>query len=284
MKNREFDRWDISADYYQTEDYKLNNKIALEVSKKGCQEILKKYTHIQPSEIERVLKISSQLYNSLNGSGVDLGGGVGAVSSVVAKSNKVDSVICVEITDNSVTKCHPIVIPHILKDKHTKVKSVIGDFDNLNIDSRSLDFAIAWDSMHHSNDVVRTLSEVNRVLKDNGCLVIIDRGHNNSTTDTEIERMLNVEYSKEFLAENYLPKDKILTRRDNGEHEYRYDQWHDFFKSSNFEVKTSLVVKERHKMNLTSTNDANIEETFVEFELGAFERKKLIYVLKKCKK
>ncbi len=284
MNNRKFEYWDVDSSYFQSEDYKLNNKIALEISKQGYKEISKKYTHIKPSEITHVLKMSDQVYDALSGSGIDLGGGVGSVSSTVAKSESVDSIICLEITENCVTKCHPIVIPEILKDKHTKVKSVIGDFDNLKLQSHSLDFAIAWDSIHHSNNVVQTLSEVNRVLKDNGHLIIIDRGHDNSTSDTEIERMLNVIYTEEFLIENYLPKDKILTRRDNGEHEYKYEQWDDFFKSSGFEVEASLIVKEKHEKNLESINDANIEEKFVEFELGGFERKKIIYLLKKCKK
>ena len=282
--NREFERWTIESDYFQTEDYKLNNKIALEISKKGYNKISKTYSHISPNEIESVLKMSDQIYGALNGSGIDLGGGVGSVSSSVAKSESVESIICLEITENCVKECHPIVIPEILKDKHTKVKSVIGDFDNLKLPSCSLDFAIAWDSIHHSNNVVKTLLEVNRVLKDNGHLIIVDRGHNNSTSDAEIERMLNIRYSEEFLIENYLPRDKILTRKDNGEHEYKYDQWESFFKSSGFEVEASLILKEKHEKTLLSKNDANIEEKFVEFELGGFERKKIIYLLKKCKK
>jgi ubiquinone/menaquinone biosynthesis C-methylase UbiE len=283
-KNRTFEHWNIDSNYFQTEDYKLNNQIALKVSKKGYMAITKKFTHIESNAIIAVLKMSVQVYNALKGSGIDLGGGVGSVSSSVAISDNVESIICLEITENCVKECHPIVIPAILKDKHFKVESVIGDFDNIKLPSRSLDFAIAWDSIHHSNNVVKTLLEVNRVLKDNGHLIIVDRGHDNSTSDAEIERMLNVRYSEEFLIENYLPKDKVLTRRDNGEHEYKFEQWESFFKSSNFEVEASLILKEKHEKNLKSKNDANIQEKFVDFELGGFERKKIIYLLKKCKK
>ena len=197
-----------------------------------------------------MLKLSEQIYGAMTGAGIDLGGGVGTVSSCVAKSESVESVICLEITENTVKECHPIVILALLKDKHTKVKSVIGDFDNLKLPNHTLDFAIAWDSIHHSNDVVKTLSEVHRVLKHEGRMIIIDRGHNNSTSDAEIERMLNVTYPEEFLVSNYLPKDKSLTRRENGEHEYRYEQWEKFFISSGFEVEHSLIVKEKHTKTL----------------------------------
>ena len=115
MKNRKFEHWYVDSGYFQSEDYKLNNKIALEISKKGYREISQKYTHIKPSEIAYVLKMSDKVYDALSGSGIDLGGGVGSVSSAVAKSESVDSIICLEITENCVTKCHPIVIPEILK-------------------------------------------------------------------------------------------------------------------------------------------------------------------------
>ena len=32
--SREFERWNVDSDYLETEDYKLNNKLALEISKK----------------------------------------------------------------------------------------------------------------------------------------------------------------------------------------------------------------------------------------------------------
>jgi len=278
---REVIRWNIDNDYYLTEDYKLNNKIALKVHQQGYDAISKKYTHIKAHEIENFLKISNKVYGALKGSGIDLGGGVGSVSSVVAKSPLVKEVICLEITENCVTKCHPIVIPKILGKRSDKVKSVIGDFDNLEIENDSLDFAIAWDAIHHSNSVVDTLSEIRRVLRPGASFILIDRGHNNFTNDKEIERMLNVQYSKEFLIDNYLPENKILTRRDNGEHEYRYSEWEIFFRESGFKLESSLIVREKHEKNSKDKNDAGIEEVFVDYELGGFERQKIIYLLKK---
>ena len=47
--NREFERWPIENDYFQTEDYKLNNKIALKKSKKGYDVISKAYSLITPN-------------------------------------------------------------------------------------------------------------------------------------------------------------------------------------------------------------------------------------------
>jgi ubiquinone/menaquinone biosynthesis C-methylase UbiE len=278
---REVIRWNIDNDYYLTEDYKLNNKIALEVYQQGYDAISKKYTHIKAHEIEHFLKISNKVYGALKGTGIDLGGGVGSVSSVVAKSQLVETITCLEITENCVIKCHPIVISEILGSDKNKVKSVIGDFDNLEIEDNSLDFAIAWDAIHHSNDPIKTLSEIRRVLKPEGCFILIDRAHNNSTSDNEIERMLNVQYSEEFLKENYLPKGKKLTRRDNGEHEYRFFEWESFFNKSEFRLDESIVIKESHEKNNNTKNDVGIKEIFVDFELGGFERQKAVFLLRK---
>jgi len=173
------------------------------------------------------------------------------------------------------------VISSILGDLSGKVRSVIGDFNKLKLSDGELDFAIAWDAMHHSLDIVRTLKEVRRVLKDNGNVVVIDRAHDNATPDEEIERMLNVQYSKEFLRENFLPEDKVLARRDNGENEYRFREWGRYFEDAGFVIKHALIVKERHERNTGYQNDAGIDEKFVDYELGGFERRKVIYVLGK---
>ena len=80
-----------------------------------------------------------------------------------------------------------------------KVISVIGDFDNLQLDNNTLDFAISWDSMHHSINLSRTLLEVKRVLKPNGFFIVVDRGYDNATTDEEIAKLGNIQYDKDFL-------------------------------------------------------------------------------------
>ena len=42
--SREFERWNVDGDYLETEDYKLNNKLALEISKK-VYEISKSFAY-----------------------------------------------------------------------------------------------------------------------------------------------------------------------------------------------------------------------------------------------
>lgn len=219
----------------------------------------------------------------IHGVGIDLGGGVGCISATLAKDDNVEKIYCIEISEAAVKLCHPIVKKAILGNKANKVQSVIGDFDQLQLPDNSIDFAVSWDSMHHSQDLVKTFEECKRVLKPNGIFIIVDRAHNNSTPNSEIERMLNIVYDEEFLIKNHRPTDLILTRRENGEHEYRYFEWYDFFKKSGFQLLSNVIIKTLTDENQKLKNDANIPEIFVDYKLGAFGDRKIAFVLKSQK-
>jgi ubiquinone/menaquinone biosynthesis C-methylase UbiE len=276
-----FIKWKINKKIFELDDYNLNNNNAEKISKQSLKKIVKHYTHILPENIYSFFKMNRIIWNSFEGIGIDLGGGVGLVSSILAKKKKVIKIYCVEVVKNAVVKCQPIVKKKILKTDKEKVISVFGSFDNIELPNSSVDFCISWDSMHHSRNLNKTLKEANRVLKKNGKFIIVDRAHNNSTTDGEINRMLNVTYSKDFLKSNHLPTNKVLTRRMNGEKEYRFKDWKIFFKKAGFKILEEVVIKERHRKVLNKKNDDDIKEKIVNFELGGFERKKIIYLLHK---
>ena len=276
-----FIKWKFDKKIFKTEDYKLNNNIAEKISKKSFKKIVKQYTHITPENIQSFFKMNRIIWSSYKGIGVDLGGGVGLVSSIIAKKKEVNKIYCVEITNNAVVKCQPIIKRKILNISNEKVISVLGSFDNIELDESSVDFCVAWDAMHHSKNLNKTLKEARRVLKKNGKFIIVDRAHNNSTTEGEIRKMLNVIYSIDFLKSNHLPVNKILTRKMNGEREYRFKEWEIFFENSGFKILKRVLIKENHKKVLNKKNDAGIKEKIVNFELGGFEKKKIIYLLVK---
>ncbi len=280
LNNKEnFIFWKFDRKIFKSEDYQLNNRIAKINSKKSFSDICEKYTHITLKNMEKVLKIERKISESIKGVGVDLGGGIGLMSSIIAKRRQLKKIYCVDIVKNAVIHCQPIIKKKVLGNKSYKVSSVIGSFDQLNLKSGSVDFCIAWDAMHHSLNIIKTLKEANRVLKKGGKLIIIDRGHNDETPDNEIKRMRNVVYSKAFLKENYLPLNKKLTRKMNGEHEYRFYEWENFFRRSRFKILKKLIVKESGLKNIP--NKQKIPEKKVKFKIGGFERKKIIFLLQK---
>ena len=78
-------KWKIDKKILKTEDYKLNNNIAGRIAKKDFNLICKHYTHIKPKNIFSFLKMNREIWNSFKGIGLDVGGGVGLVSSIIAK-------------------------------------------------------------------------------------------------------------------------------------------------------------------------------------------------------
>lgn len=278
-----YEEWNRPEDLISSEEYTGNQLIARKSSEKGFSAIIDEYVYINPKNVENTFKIIPNFSEFLHGVGIDLGGGVGCISSTLAKQENVKKIYCVELVKEAVTMCQPIVKHEILKENEKKVISVVGNFDELNLENDSIDFAVSWDSMHHSKNLIHTLKECKRVLKENGFFIIIDRAHNNSTPDSEIKRMLNIQYNEEFLTKYYRSKDKILTRKENGENEYRFFEWEKNFKIAGFELINSLVIKTESNENRKLKNDVNLNEVFVDYDLGAFGNRKVIFILKSVK-
>ena len=88
---------------------------------------------------------------------------------------------------------------------------------------------------------------------------------------------------KEFLKKNYRKLDEKLTRKENGEHEYRFYEWKEFFQKTGFELVSSVIIKTKTEENLKLKNDDGIKEIFTEYELGAFGNRKIVFVLSPLK-
>ena len=272
--------WKRNTNLISGQEYVTNQLVAREASTKGFDAIIDEYVYINSENVNNTFNIIPKLSELIHGIGIDLGGGVGCISSTLAKRDSVDKIYCVELVEDAVKLCHNVVKQEILKNEKHKVVSVVGDYDNLELEDNSIDFAVSWDSMHHSTDPVKTFKECKRVLKKNCVFIIVDRAHNNSTPDSEIERMLNITYDEEFLTKYYRPKDTILTRRQNGEHEYRFFEWKKFFEESGFDLMDSVIIKTESDENRKLRNDNNLKEIFVDYELGAFGNRKVAFVLR----
>jgi ubiquinone/menaquinone biosynthesis C-methylase UbiE len=272
--------WERNQALISGQEYIGNQLIAKESSGKGYRAIIDEYVYIDSNDVEKTFDLIPKSRDLIQGIGIDLGGGVGCISSTLAKRENVEKIYCIEVVEDVVKLCQPIVKKQILGKKSDKMISVVGDFDKLNLNDNEIDFAVSWDSMHHSMNPVKTLKECKRVLKKNGIAIIVDRAHNNSTSESEIKRMLDIRYNEEFLIKNHRPKDLILTRKENGEHEYRYSEWAKFFHDSGFELLDSINVKTISDENKKLKNDANIKEIFVDYDLGAFGNRKVAFVLK----
>lgn len=274
-------KWKIGFDI-NNQEYIGNDLLAQKLSKKGYAALIKDYVYISPEDVKKTFLHIPLACESFQGKGVDLGSGVGCISSTIALKEAVKKIYSVELVESVVTLCQPIVINKILKpDQRKKVVSVIGDFDNLEIEDSSLNFAVSWFSMHHSVNPIKTFKEALRVLKPGGRFIFVDKIHNNNTPDDEIERMLNIVYGEEFLKSNFRPAGIKLTRRENGEHEYRFFEWEKFIKKSGFKLITEIIVKTDNPENRQIKNDNNLAEVFVNYDIGGFGNRAIGFVLEK---
>lgn len=279
MTNNNYQVWRKVAAPASANEFLVGKTLARELADKNYRDIALEYIFILPEDAERVFRLIPGASESIKGTGIDLGGGIACVSSLLAKKEEVEKIYCVEYTEELVKLCQPVMKQAILKNRQDKVISVVGDFNNLELPRASLDFAISWDSIHHSHNPVATLKECRRVLKSGGRLVIVDRAHNNSTPDKEIERMHNIVYDKSYLRKNYLDENMTLTRKDNGEHEWRFFEWEKFFLEAGFKLLKMIVLKTDTAENRGFKNDRNLEEIFTPFNLGGFGHRKVGFVL-----
>jgi ubiquinone/menaquinone biosynthesis C-methylase UbiE len=279
MENNQYQVWRKIQTPINDREFLVGRTMARELHQKDYHDIAVQYIFITPQDVEKTLKILPGAWESFTGAGIDLGGGIACVSSIIAKKKDVQSVHCVEYTEDLVKLCQPVFKKAILGEQAGKVISVVGDFNNLELDDNSLDFAVSWDSIHHSYEPIHTLRECHRVLKKGGKLVLVDRAHNNSTPDSEIQRMLAIVYDKEYLKKNYLDENMTLTRSDNGEHEWRYRELDHFFQESRFKLISRVSLKTDNHENRQLKNDVGDLEIFVPFNVGGFGHRKVGFVL-----
>ena len=91
--------------------------------------------------------------------------------------------------------------------------------------------------------------------------------------------MLSIVYDKEYLRKNYLDENMTLTRRDNGEHEWRYQEWDHYIAESGFNLLERVAIKTDTDDNRALKNDVGDVEIFVPFNIGGFRHRKVGFVL-----
>lgn len=183
--------------------------------------------------------VKLKIIPSLQGIGIELGAGLGILSCEIIRNNKnVTGIYAVEACKPYAEQGIGLTSKHILNNDFNKVIPCYGTFNDIPIKDGSIDFIIQIESLHHADNLNSPIQESYRVLKEGGYFISIDRAWIDSINDLTIEKMLNHEYEIKWLEQKGFNADTIVTRRDNGEHEYRDCEWKKVFHDAGF---TNLV-------------------------------------------
>ena len=234
--------WRMDNGFKELAEQDYRTKFALSLKDKDCLTILRALTFdgaspaVTIADIEELFDFIERkvLGKKMAGIGCEVGAGAAVFSAILAKRSDVSQMYAVEVCAPLVTELMPQVVLAIAGLHVEKVVGCIGDFNRLEIPDGSLDFIFDFFSLHHSADIGVTLLECRRVLRRGGMLIALDKARPDSMTDADHARMLNKEYDDTYKKQFGIPLTQRLSRRDNGEHEYRLKDWHIAFISGGF--------------------------------------------------
>lgn len=220
--------WQVPQALLESEAVENRNAFARHFEAAPLAQILETYTKLDPRRARRLIAAGERavLPRPLAGVGLELGAGTALLSSALAARPEIERVYAVEVVPEMVERIQQRVVDALLPEAaRAKVCRTRGSFDHLELPDQSADFVLELASWHHSDDLERSIAETARVLKKGGVVLAFDRIQPDAMTDQEVDALLDRVYGRDFLEKMGYPPGIRLTRRMNGEHEYRRREW-----------------------------------------------------------
>lgn len=123
--------------------------------------------------LKRVMLEASLIGRTVRGTGLDLGAGVLWAEPLLFRyAPAVEFIYCVEYSPHRLLELGPKVLRHygVTPDQ---VRLCLGSFENLKLEDASVDFVFMSASLHHADNPRGLLSEVARVLRPDGVVLMI---------------------------------------------------------------------------------------------------------------
>lgn len=234
--------WGISPELKKEAEEHYRTKFAISLKDRDPLTIIREITfdgvapNIEIKDIENLFNFveSRLLKGRIKGVGLEVGSGPATFSSVLAKRDSVEKMYAVEVCQPIVELLMSKVTDYVLDGKSDKVISVVGSFDNMELPDKSVDFVFDFFSLHHSNNLERTLKECHRVLKKEGFIFCFDKARPDYFTSDDLNELLDAEYNYDFKKQMRMPLNQRFTRRMNDEKEYRLKDWRQAFVQAGF--------------------------------------------------
>lgn len=238
----DIEHWKIDPSLKQELDSHYKTKYSLSLSNRHPMDIAKALTFdglansVTTEELTKFLKDLNVkfLNNGIKGVGLEIGSGPGTFVATLAMMPHVTRVYGIEACEAIVEKLMTKVVTHITDGDTDNIVGAVADFNHLELPDASVDFVFDFFSLHHSTTPEITLKELSRVLKSGGVLFCIDKARADSMSKSELESLLDIEYTAKIKLEMGIDPDILHTRRMNGENEYRLKDWKRYFEGAGF--------------------------------------------------
>lgn len=172
----------------------------------------------------------------LSGKVLEIGAGSGWCSSLLSKREEIEEIYVLDYDKYSVEKLFPMVAEN-LGANQDKMIGVVGSYNKMKLDDNSIDYIISIGAIHHSENLIATFAECERVLKPGGVLIAVEHCHPNSyqtnQEQKENDSFLDPQRAKMLYGDETL---KIKTK-DNSDHNYRICQ----FEAAAIEAKFNVM-------------------------------------------
>jgi len=234
--------WSINSELKKEAEEHYRTRFAVGLKDKEPLEIIRQITfdgvvpNIGIKDIEKIFDFVERglLKKKIGGIGLEVGAGPATFSSVLAKRDSVEKIYAVEVCRPIVELLMPKVAGYVLGNRESKVIGAVGSFDNMELPVESVGFIFDFFSLHHSDNLERTLKECNRILKKGGFIFCFDKARPDHFTREDLDELLDAEYDHNFKKQLGLSVDQKFTRRMNDEKEYRLKDWQTSFNEAGF--------------------------------------------------
>lgn len=234
--------WRIGPELKKEAEEHYRTSFAVGLKDKEPLEIIRQITfdgaapEVGVKDIERLFDFVEKnfLKRKIKGVGLEVGAGPGTFSSILAKREEVEKMYAVELCSPIVEFLTPKVADYVLDGRKDKVVGAIGSFDDMELPDESVDFVFDFFSLHHSDNLWRTLKECSRIMKKGGVIFCFDKARPDSFTEKDLDDLLDTEYGEQDKAMFGAPANRKFTRRMNDEKEFRLKDWRKAFREAGF--------------------------------------------------
>ena len=203
--------------------------------------------------LKLISHIENILGHKIHGHVLDLGAGSGYLSAWLGLNRNIQEVIALECTETAVRKLIPQLVAAV-EVENNKVVTALGSFSDIPL-SDYFDFIVAFGSLHHSKNLLRTLTQCYKSLKPGAFLV--------AQEPVADDGVSNREFIQRYTAEEYFAGE-IIQNRMREDHFFRLCEYQTALYFSGFDILIQKNIQsimfppsEKTKKSLPSGTDAN---------------------------